>query len=163
MTDHTCGCLDGKPCEWLETGYCPKCPTKVESWWTACAPMVALVEARREAGRGGMCKDIAPAVIAVCEPPDIYGISHSPWCHLPKGHSGEHVCGEHRWPQLQDQVFALEENRRRLLTDVYELKAEAARWKRAAEKMADAFAETRTDTAENAAHCLAWALGEEKP
>ena len=23
--------------------------------------------------------------------------NRTPWCHLPKGHEGPHVCGEHRW------------------------------------------------------------------
>jgi hypothetical protein len=58
MTDHTCGCLDGKPCEFPKTRRCPfyglRDREELPTNWTAyeaCAPMVALVEAREEAAR----------------------------------------------------------------------------------------------------------------
>jgi len=46
----------------------------------------------------GMCMNVAPGRIAVCEkPPTDRSHYLTPWCHLPKGHEGHHVCGEHCW------------------------------------------------------------------
>lgn len=54
----TCGDLDGKPCEWFgKYGVCERhgfrSPRKMENWHmeSACAPVLALVEARAEAAR----------------------------------------------------------------------------------------------------------------
>ena len=54
MTDHTCGNLGGKPCEWIEVyavdGGCPGRACNLSRRYDdpACAPMLALVEARKE-------------------------------------------------------------------------------------------------------------------
>lgn len=57
---------------------------------------------RREAGPNAsateMCRDIAPGHIAACVPPPPKGeVYRTPWCHLPVGHGGPHVCGEWKW------------------------------------------------------------------
>jgi len=56
----------------------------------------------------GMCMDIAPAHIAVCVPPGKFGELRSPFCHLPKGHDGPHVCGEDKWANDRDFRFEFE-------------------------------------------------------
>lgn len=46
---------------------------------------------------GAMCRSIAPGEVAACVPLDSNGIARTPWCHLPKNHSGPCQCGTHRW------------------------------------------------------------------
>jgi hypothetical protein len=46
----TCGDLDGKPCEMLGSG-CPAFKAQDNATYPACAPVLALLEARKEAAR----------------------------------------------------------------------------------------------------------------
>lgn len=64
-------------------------------------------------GTDMMCMDIAPSSIAACVPPskDKYYFFRVPFCHLPKGHAGPHVCGEFRWENTDhtDEIRSTEQ------------------------------------------------------
>jgi len=62
-----------------------------------CKAQIRALCAYETTSNAGLCMDIAPGRVAACVPPGKDVRLRTPWCHLPKGHEGPHVCGEHRW------------------------------------------------------------------